>query len=246
MLIAICTDFGLEGPYVGELQLVLAREAPGVSVVNLISDLPRFDARASAYLLAALVEELPIACVCLGIVDPGVGTERPPVVLEADGRFFVGPGNGLFALIARRAQRARWWEITWRPQRFSSTFHGRDVFAPVAARIARGMTVPGEHRDSLGEIGSDWPDELEQVVYLDAYGNAMVGTRATSIAGAVRLRVAGRELERRSTFGEAAPGEAFWYENSSGLVEIAVNRGAAAGSLGLKVGDRVEWVEAEA
>jgi S-adenosyl-L-methionine hydrolase (adenosine-forming) len=159
--------------------------------------------------------------------------------VEADGRFFVGPGNGLFEIVIRRARDAKVWEITWQPPRLSATFHGRDLFAPVAACIARGEAPPGELRDLAWGRQPAWPDDLAEIVYVDHFGNAMTGMRAASLGDRARLSVGGRMLERARTFGDAAPGDAFWYENSNGLAEIAVNQGRADRLLGLAIGSAV-------
>lgn len=239
-LIVTFTDFGTAGPYLGQMHGVLHREAPGVRVIDLFADAPSFDARAAAYLLAAYATEFPEDTVFLCVVDPGVGGARLPAVVEADGRRFVGPENGLFELIARRAQDARWWEITWKPERLSASFHGRDLFAPVAARLARGDGPPGEERPVAELRRPDWPDDLAQVIYIDHFGNAMTGMRAASLPPNARLRVAGHDLGRARSFSDRAPGAAFWYENANGLAEIAVNQGSAATSLSIALAARVE------
>lgn len=235
-MIVLFTDFGLEGPYLGQLRAVLWREAPGVPVVDLFNDLPAFNPRAAAYLLPALAPEFPVGSVFLCVVDPGVGSDRRALVLEADGRWYVGPDNGLLAPLARRARQSTAWELTWRPPRLSASFHGRDLFAPVAARIARGAGLPAQRRPLQQMVGEDWPEELREVVYIDRYGNAMTGLRAAAAAPSAVFRVNGVRLARRRTFAEVPPGEPFWYENSNGLVEFAVNSGNAAAYLGLGVG----------
>lgn len=241
MLIALFTDFGPAGPYTGQVRLVLERESPGVGVVDLLCDAPAFDPRASAYLLAALLPELPEGGVCLAVVDPGVGGERAPIAAECDGRWLVGPDNGLFAIAARRARMVTVHDITWRPRRLSSTFHGRDLFAPVAAAVARGERLFGVARPNGGRsVERDWPDELDEVVYIDRFGNAATGRRASSLPGGTSLRVAGTELRRARTYAEVAAGQAFWYENSNGLVEIGVSGGRAAEALELGVGTPVK------
>jgi hypothetical protein len=235
-VIVLFTDFGLAGPYTGQVKAVLHEAAPGMPVIDLFADAPAGNPRAAAYLLAAHSAWFPAGTVFLCVVDPGVGGERPPVVVAADGRFFVGPGNGLFELVLRRARQARLWEIAWRPARLSATFHGRDLFAPVAAMLARGEPVPGDPRDLAWSRRPDWPDDLAEIVYVDHYGNAMTGLRAAALKPDVTLAVGGHALPRARTFGDRAPGAPFWYENSSGLVEIAVNQGRADRTLGLAVG----------
>lgn len=236
-MILLFTDFGLAGPYTGQMKAVLSREAPGVPVIDLFADAPAFDPGRSAYLLAAYAAEFPATAVFLAVVDPGVGGERLPIVVEAEGRRFVGPDNGLFELVWRRARERRAWSITWRPQRLSASFHGRDLFAPVAARLAAGRDV------ALAPIERptrrDWPDDLAEIVYVDVYGNAMTGLRAASIPYAAGILAGGTAVRQRRTFSDAAPGTAFWYENANGLVEIAVNQGRADRDLGLQIGTAV-------
>jgi len=240
-MILLFTDFGFAGPYVGQVHAVLAREAPGERVIDLMHDAPAHDPRAAAYLLAALVPDMPGDAIWIAVVDPGVGTERPPVVLGADGRRFVGPGNGLFEIVQRRASMAQQWRIDWRPARLSASFHGRDLFAPVAAMLARGEAPPGQPlpngwRNAASRTGADWPDDLAEIVYCDRFGNAMTGLRADSIAPDAALVVSGHTLRRARVFAEAPRDEPFWYENSSALVEIALRDGNAAAVLGLKPG----------
>lgn len=237
-MIALFTDFGLRDPYVGQLHAVLARDAPGIPVIDLFHAVPDFDVRAGAYLLPALAAELPPGTVLVCVVDPGVGGARRALWLEADGHRYVGPDNGLFELVARRARALECREIRWRPPRLSASFHGRDQFAPVAARLARGLAVESLPA-SLARPAGAWPDDLPVVVYVDHYGNAITGLRAARCPPGANLTVAGTRLAPARVFGEVAPGTAFWYENSTGLVEIAVNQGSAAARLGLKVGDAV-------
>ena len=243
-MILLFTDFGLAGPYHGQMKAVLARHAPGVPAIDLCADAPPHDARAAAYLLAALTPPAtPIyaaGTVFLCVVDPGVGGGRAALVLDADGFRFVAPDNGLLEIVRRRAAAARMWRVTWRPERLSASFHGRDLFAPVAAMLALGEPPPGEKLDSAPEAGADWPDDLARVIYLDHFGNAMTGLRAAGLGPGARLRVDGRRLERMRTFSDVPPGTAFWYENANGLAEIAVNQGRADGLLGLAVGSPVE------
>jgi len=238
-VIALFTDFGLEGPYTGQMKAVLYREAPNAPVVDLLADAPAGDPKAAAYLLAAYAPWFPERTVFLCVVDPGVGGARPAIVAEADGRVFVGPGNGLFEILLRRATEARCREIAWAPAGLSASFHGRDLFAPVAARIARGEAPPLRPVDEALVRRPDWPDDLAEIVYVDRYGNAMTGLRASVLASHARLVAGGRTLGRARTFSDRPEGGAFWYENANGLAEIAVNRGRADRALGLAVGSPV-------
>ena len=235
-MIVLFTDFGLAGPYTGQMKAVLAREAPGIPVIDLFADAPSRNPKPAAYLLAAYAAGFPAGTVFLCVVDPGVGSARAPVVVEADGHSYVGPENGLFELVRRRALSARLTEITWRPPHLSASFHGRDLFAPVAALLARGEPPPGEARPREYGRRPDWPDDLAELVYIDHYGNAMTGLRAAMLPPAATLSIAGKPIARARTFSGVAKGEALWYENSNGLAEIAVNMGRADAALGLTPG----------
>ncbi len=235
-MIATFTDFGIPGPYLGQVHAVLNSEAPGVPVVDIFPDLPVCNIRAAAYLLPAYSQYLPENSVCLCVVDPGVGTERGAVVVRGNGRWYVGPDNGLFSILLRRASDAQAFSIDWRPAQLSSSFHGRDLFAPVAAGLARGESPPGKELDPARLLSPDWPEDLAEVVYLDRFGNAITGLRASGITTTSRIEIAGKLCEFRRTFGEAEQGVQFWYENANGLVEIALANGNAIHELGLETG----------
>jgi S-adenosylmethionine hydrolase len=241
-MIVLFTDFGLAGPYTGQVKAVLHHEAPGVPVIDLFADAPQSNPKSAAYLFAAYAGWFPPGTVFLAVVDPGVGSERAPLAIEADGRWLVGPGNGLFEILRRRAAHTRLFEITWRPEGISQSFHGRDLFAPVGARLARGEAAPGEPRESDFERHPDWPDDLAEIVYIDHYGNAIIGLRATMLSPEARLLAGGRSMPRARTFSSVTAGSAFWYENSNGLAEIAVNLGRADAALGLAIGSAVAIV----
>ena len=238
-MIVLFSDFGLEGPYTGQVKTVLYRIASAVPVIDLFADAPAGKPKPAAYLLAAYAVWFPPGTVILAVVDPGVGGTRGAVIVEADGRWYVGPDNGLFELVQRRALAVRSWDILWRPGAMSASFHGRDLFAPIAGQLARGI-FPSEPQRS-GEIGrcADWPDDLAEIVYIDRYGNAMTGLRAAVLADTTCLRVSGRVLPRARTFSDVPAGTAFWYENSNGLAEIAVNAGRADAVLDLALGSPV-------
>ena len=238
-MIVLFTDFGLKGPYTGQVNAVLQQIAPDVPVIQLFADAPAAQPMPSAYLLAAYAAWFPAGTVLLCVVDPGVGGDRRALIVEADGRLYVGPDNGLFELVMRRAASPEACEITWRPQSLSASFHGRDLFAPVAARLAR-----GEAAATLGSLVApvacpDWPDDLAQIVYVDHYGNAVTGLRGECLTAAARVAAGGFAIPPAETFSAVPEGAAFWYVNSNGLVEIAVNGGRADRALGLTIGSEL-------
>lgn len=235
--IVLFTDFGASGPYIGQMESVLRQTAPNVPVINLLSNAPTADPRLSSYLLAALRYSFSADSVFLSVVDPGVGGERKAVVLQADGQTFVGPDNGLFNTVAVQSQNVQWSEITWRPEHYSMSFHGRDIFAPIAAKLAidkaDDLLQPFERND-LG----DWPEDLAEVIYFDHYGNAMTGLRYSDSLSGKTLIINDIRIKQADTFSAVEEQQAFWYKNSSGLVEIAVNKGRAEQQLALRLGMR--------
>ena len=237
-MLILFTDFGFGGPYVGQMKLAIWRHAPQLPVIDLLHDAPVFDSQAAAYLLAALAVDLPNDCAVVGVVDPGVGSARDGLIIRADERWYVGPDNGLFECVVARAEHVQCWRITWQPERLSASFHGRDLFAPLAVRLLIGQN-PGQLGEAIGYRPRGWPEQLHRIIYIDAFGNAMTGIQAAALPKTARLQAGAQTLENARTFADVPPGQGFWYENSSGLVEIAVNQGRADVQLGLSVGSAI-------
>lgn len=234
-MIVLFTDFAL--PYTGQMRLAIAQEDPTLAVVDLFTDAPSFNPQASAYLLAAYAQDVPVGAVVLCVVDPGVGSPRDPVAVKADGRWFVGPDNGLLSQVVRQAETVEAYRIDWRPERpLSASFHGRDLFAPMAVRLVHGLLNGLSQRDPASLDRPDWPDDWAAVVYIDTFGNAITGLRADS---GVRIAHDGNELDQVETFSLVNPGCVLMYKNANGLLEISVNQGSAAENLDLSVGCQV-------
>jgi len=238
MAIFLFTDFGGSDIYAGQVRAALLQYAPRQPVVDLLHDATAFNIRAAAHLLAALFNRLPSRSVTFAVVDPGVGGPREPVAAHADGKWLVGPDNGLLSVAASRARKFKPYAIGWRPKELSGSFHGRDLFAPVAAMLARGARKTARLRRS-GLAVRFGPGELREVIYVDHYGNVITGLRAGSLAPKCILRAGGREIPHARVFSEAPQGGLFWYENSIGLVEIAANSASAQRALGIAVGDPI-------
>lgn len=236
-MIVLFTDFGNSDPYVGQVKARLAQHAPEQLVVDLLHAAPDFNPHAGAHLLAALSVGFPSGAVFVAVVDPGVGLARAAIVMMAGGRWFVGPDNGLLSVLAARHSDTRLWRITWRPGALSPTFHGRDLFAQIAAEIANGQ-FPTEKLVPLDKLEVEFEaGDLPRIVYIDHFGNAWTGLRA--VPTDARITVAGELFKQSESFGFVGKGEGFWFINSAGLLEVAINRGSAAATYGLKVGDRV-------
>jgi S-adenosylmethionine hydrolase len=238
-MILLFTDYGAADIYVGQVKAVLAECARGIPVIDLLHEAPPFDVRAGAHLLAALSARLQAGDVVLAVVDPGVGGARDAIAVNAEGRWFVAPDNGLASVVAARANNADLFTIGWRPEALSVSFHGRDLFAPVAAMLARGDCASARLEARAKLSAALGPGDLGEIVYLDHFGNAMTGLRACNLPRTARLAVAGRHIPYARVFSAAPGGEPFWYENSIGLAEIAGNAESAVRRLELAVGQRV-------
>jgi S-adenosylmethionine hydrolase len=189
-------------------------------------------------LLAALVTALPQGIIIFAVVDPGVGSQdHKPVVLNLDGMWFVGPDNGIFDILVRRSSHIKSWEIPKPVREISNTFHGRDLYAPACAVIANNKQPEG--MEFIWSDSHQWPDDLFECIYIDHFGNIMTGIRAAGFDRASSVKIKNHIIKYADYFSEVAPGQVFWYENSYGLLEIAVNQGSASEKLGLSIGSKV-------
>lgn len=258
MLLTLTTDFGPSGRYVAQMKGVLYGRAPGATVVDLSHDIPPQDVAAAARLLEAAAAYWPAGTVHLAVVDPGVGTERPIVAIEALGQRFVGPDNGLFGWLEGRVEAC----VALSRERLtaagdSDTFHGRDLMAPAAALLLTGtpLTELGAPHDPLQTLPMDEGPRMEsdriegRVVEVDRYGNLVTDVAAEMLDGAPRderLRVTLGEHETFGlwrTYGENPPQTLVALVGSGGYVEVAIVNGNAAEMLAAGVGDAVclDW-----
>lgn len=234
-MILLFTDFGITDPYIGQMHREIIKFKADTPVVDLFHNVPAFNIKAAAYLLAAYCPPVRDSVYCC-VVDPGVGGQRAALAIEIAGCWYVGPDNGLFEVLCRRYE-ARVREIAWRPDTLSNSFHGRDLFAPVAARLNAGQIV--ETRPVRLCRFPDWPDELDEIVYVDHYGNLICGHRGEIVADETKIKCTGKTIAYARTFSDLAVGGLFWYRNANGLIEIAANQESAARILGVGVGDQV-------
>lgn len=238
-LIYFFTDFGADGPYLGQMESSVLTLAPMARVINLMADAPVSNPRASAYLLAALLSGLSEDAILVGVIDPGVGGERDALMLRAEGRTLIGPDNGLLAVCAGMSSEASLYKIPHDKTKLSASFHGRDLFAPAAARIWCGEKLSAEPIHLSSMVGADWPRLLGEVIYIDHFGNAMTGLPAGHLKDTAIIRLGPHILHHAHTFSAAARGRPFWYRNSCGLIELAVNQGRADEQLELVVGSQL-------
>ena len=241
-IITLLTDFGTADGYVGEMKGVLTASAPGCTLVDISHDVTAHDVEAGRLAVARYWHRFPLGTVHVAVVDPGVGGPRAAIAVESEGRFLVGPDNGLLSP-AMLHQGARCVVLPIPPSA-APTFHGRDVFAPVAAQLAMGSpldavgtlcTDPVVRRTPEATRGADGSTN-GVVISIDRFGN-LVTNLITRRAGIVEIE--GRSMTLGSTYADVEPGELTALIGSSGLVEIAVRDGSAASVLGVLRGARV-------
>ena len=258
MIVTLLTDFGTTDHFVGVMKGVLLSLAPGASMVDLSHGVEPGEVAEGAFALLAAYPHLPPGTVHLAVVDPGVGSERRALVVEAAGQRFVGPDNGLFSYLLDREPEAvvravADTRLALAREPLSHTFHGRDLFAPLAAALARGVAA-----EELGTIIHD-PVRLAaltpsrdafglpsgRVLHIDRFGNVISSLSLDDLthSDAPHLRVAGTTIGGlRNRYAGAPPGTPFLIEGSTGFVEISVNGGSAAALLGVRRGDPVREV----
>ena len=240
--IVLATDYGVAGSYVGQLKCAIYKIMPNVQVIDLIHEFPAFNSKASAYMLASYLEYIPNNSIIVAVVDPGVGTNREPIVLEGDGYTFIGPNNGLFSIVSRKLSGSKLSEIVLLEDPASKTFHGRDVFAPIAAQLASGSEPKLEFIPIKTIIGADWPDNLYEIIYIDHFGNAVTGIKSDELNKNKKLKINEHHLKYAETFFDVNKGESFWYCNSNNLIEIAGREISAAEKFQLTVGDKINFM----
>jgi len=250
-LITLTTDFGLRDWFVGTMKGVIAGIAPRASVIDLTHDIPPGDIQSGAFALAAGCRYFPKGTVHVAVVDPGVGSRRRAIAVKTTNYLFVGPDNGVLSF-ALRKQRIKNIRLIENQDLFlhpvSRTFHGRDIFSPVAAHLSAGLPFSklGPVLEKYTQLS--WPEprfgkaRVEgEVIYLDRFGNAITNLDAESLrtldAASLEVHTLGRCLCPIAEFYQAVPaGKPVAVIGSSGLLELAVNGGSAKKILRLKIG----------
>lgn len=239
-LISLLTDFGLKDPFVGEMKAIILSICPSARIVDITHEVEKFNIRSGSFLLAGAVRYFPSGTVHLAVVDPGVGSKRRPIVVQSPRSLFVGPDNGLLIPAAQAEGETRVFELKNRKltlEEVSTTFHGRDIFAPAAAHLACGFPV--------NEVGPEITDYVKpcllepkyagdsakcEIVYVDSFGNLITNLPSTRLAEMnlhvgtrLRLTVGNRKVNARlvRTYSDLKKGEVGVLEGSHGFVEIA-------------------------
>ncbi len=247
-MITLLTDFGTADHFAGVMKGVIAGIAPGVAVVDLSHEVPSFDVAAGAFLLSQSWRYFPRGTVHVAVVDPGVASERRGILVEAEGHLFVGPDNGIFSFVMNERARVLEKPAYWLPT-VSATFHGRDVFAPVAAYLATGVK-PAQMGRSIRDLyqlpglvpfangTGAWQG---CVLHVDRFGNAITNFSVAQFPdlGEREFELGGAKLAAR-TYANCPGGELCVVGGSSGYYEISMARASAAVRTGLRPGSTLE------
>lgn len=268
-VITLTTDFGVQDHYVGAMKGVILSRCPEANVIDISHEIAPQAVAQGAYVLAAAVAYFPPYAIHLAVVDPGVGSDRRPIALSTPTGVFVAPDNGILTRVLaaqgakavpdaapnRAADAPPSVQVPdgcravvldnpslWLPQ-VSHTFHGRDIFAPVAAALARGADLPqvGSEIDSVNILPSPKPRigyaTRGVIIHIDRYGNLITDIPAADLPATARVSIAGRRIEGISQSYSERPGQLLAISGSQGTLEVAIGNGSAAVALGARVGD---------
>lgn len=251
--ITLMTDFGLADPYVGVMKGVILSIIPGAILVDLTHAIAPQDIRQAAFLLSTAIDYFPAGTIHVVVVDPGVGSERRPIAVQTNRAYFVAPDNGVLSFALARQPAQAMIHLTnsdyWFPE-VSTTFHGRDIFAPVAAHLARGIPFNklGTPIDEIVRLPASHPLRQPdgsirgQIQHIDRFGNCItdIPSAMLSLDTPRIVKVAGRSIRGISlTYATVEPGAVVSLIGSSGFLEIGIRNGNAAEQLDIGIGDTV-------
>jgi len=247
-IVTIATDFGTSDGYVAVMKGIIRSIAESAEIIDVTHDLGSIEK--ASLVLSRYYLYYPESAIHMVIVDPGVGSLREPLIGYADNHYFVGPDNGVFSRIINRKIEQKWWKIL--PSKLggvkvSDTFHGRDIFAPAAALLARGTAIDSIGSEFKKPVSLDMPvplvsdDRIEgEIIDIDKFGNLITNIPSEMITAKPRITIAGRaEIGLFHAYSDVDPGKPLAYIGSMGLLEIGVNQGRADSYFKLDIGGKV-------
>ena len=254
-MITLTSDFGLKDPYVAEMKGVILNINPKATLIDITHEVEKFDIKMAAFVLASATPYFPKGTVHLAVVDPEVGTKRRAIIVETEKGFFVGPDNGILILAAKNQIIKHVFHITnpkFMVPNISHTFHGRDIFAPAAAHLDKGVapTEFGEEiKNPITPEFTKFKEEngslIGEVIHIDGFGNIITNINETALNQKqvktlnVELPDLSLKLAFGKTYAEAKSKEPIAIIGSHGFLEIALNQGNAAEKFHVKAGDEV-------
>jgi S-adenosylmethionine hydrolase len=254
-ILTLTTDFGLSDHYAGVMKGVILGICPRARIVDISHDVTPYEIAEGAYVIAQAYPYFPKKTVHVIVVDPGVGTSRRPILMEAAGQYFIAPDNGVLSMIYSRAKHKvrvisnqRYFR-----QPISSTFHGRDIFAPVAAHMAAGARAATVGKPIADYLRSSFEQPAQTgkrtwngvILSIDRFGNVVTNFRSADfpeiLTHEFRLTLGTSEITVFArTYAETGPGELFAIQGSSGYIEVSMSQGSAARQIGCVTGAGVE------
>jgi len=255
-MITLTSDFGLRDSYVAQMKGTILLINPKATIVDITHEVEKFNIRMGAFMLSSAAPFFPKYTVHLAVIDPGVGTERRAIVIQTKQAFFVGPDNGVLMLAAKNQGIEHIYQLAnsnFRLPKVFNTFHGRDIFAPVAAYLDSGI-VPSEFGLEITEVvepqfvsvNSKYDLLTGEILHIDSFGNLItnITLQEASFANTVNVKLLNQKLTLPfcKTYGQAQPGQAIALVGSHGFLEIAVNQGNASDKFRIKPGDIIEVV----
>jgi S-adenosylmethionine hydrolase len=255
MILAFLSDFGLKDPYVGIVKAVMLGINPTLSVVDISHQITHQDVISGAFVLGSAFREFPSGTVFLSIVDPGVGSQRVGLLAVTERYTFLAPDNGLLSMVFRYSKKVTCFSIEnshYFRHPVSDTFHGRDIFAPVAAHLSLGVKPHSFGPPYPDPVRLPWPEPIirdqyieGEVIYVDGFGNLILNIpgdlirHRESVSRQSKANIKGRELSLLSTYSDVAKGKPLVVIGSSGFLEVAVNQRSAAEMFGAGIGEPV-------
>jgi S-adenosylmethionine hydrolase len=254
MIIALLTDFGTEDYFVGAMKGVILSINPQAKIIDITHEIKPQNIQSAGFVLASCYQNFPPKTIFVSVVDPGVGSERRAILLETENYYFITPDNGLLSLLLANETNHRVFELTnsqFFKHPISNTFHGRDIFAPVAAWLSKGIK-PNEfgkeikdfvvNRFLIPERISD--KEIEgQIIYIDKFGNLITNLKKENVSENFSVQVNGKLISKHQTFyAEAEINELFTIFGSAGYLEIVSYCNSAEKILNVKIGERISVI----
>lgn len=254
MIIALLTDFGTKDYFVGAMKGVIFSINASAKIVDITHEIPPQDIKSAAFTLRACYKNFPRKTIFVSVVDPGVGSNRRAILAETEDYFFIAPDNGLLSFAFDEATNLRIFELTEKQffaENVSRTFHGRDIFAPVAAHLSKGVETNLFGREIKGFVRFDTArpqkiseNEIEaEIIHIDCFGNLITNLKSEDLPEKFTLKISGEKIEKlRDYFTEAEKGEIFMIPGSAGFLEIASFQNPAKDLLNAKIGQKIRLI----
>ncbi len=252
-MITLTSDFGLRDPYVAEMKGVILTLNPKAKIIDISHCLEKFDIRLAAFTLASAADYFPENTVHMAVVDPGVGTQRRAILIQTERGYFVGPDNGVLMLAAQNQDIKHIYELA-NPNlmlpKISGTFHGRDVFAPAAAYLDKGVRASDFGQEINNPVTPNFAavEQINEglrgeVLHIDGFGNIIMNIKEKNMMNSktlnVKLPMASLKVKFGKAYAEGEPGEPIVLVGSHGFLEIAVNQSSAVEKFHVQVGDKI-------